>query len=156
MKEPFNVLDFLLTYAINTSYDDNNNPEGERYNILKKIDFSSLDFVKGVDDLSSLLEIPQYVDHLERFKACCLLINQKLSDANFAEKKKKLDKLSVDQVVLGFDVPDSELRSIAVAARLLNISEMRLLQDQINAAIVQVQRLTADPKTNEKLGQVGY
>ena len=39
--------------------------------------------------------------------------------------------------------------------RLLHLSDLRDLQTQINEAIVRVQVLTADPKTDTRLGKVG-
>ena len=39
--------------------------------------------------------------------------------------------------------------------RLLHIQELRELQTKINEAIVQVQALTANPKTDARLGKVG-
>lgn len=40
--------------------------------------------------------------------------------------------------------------------RLLQIQSLRELQTQINETIVQVQNLTANPKTDTKLGKVGF
>lgn len=39
--------------------------------------------------------------------------------------------------------------------RLLHIKELRSLQTEINEAIVKIQGLTANPKTDTKLGKVG-
>ncbi|KER30780.1 hypothetical protein T265_02822 [Opisthorchis viverrini] len=94
-------------------------------------------------------------------KAVCLLIEQKLSSQSIERAiaeygTVKIDQLKVPEVCLGFEISDPELRAAAVALRLLNVNEMRRLQDLANAAVVQVQRLTADPKTDEKLGKVGF
>lgn len=62
----------------------------------------------------------------------------------------------MDEVFLGFEVADPTVRAAATALRLMHVSDLRVLQDQINRAIVQVQEITADPKTDEKLGQVGF
>lgn len=68
----------------------------------------------------------------------------------------QIDVLKIPDVCLGFEVRDTYVQAAAVALRLLNVGEMRRLQNEANFAIVQVQRLTADPKTDEKLGQVGF
>ncbi|VDM04746.1 unnamed protein product [Schistocephalus solidus] len=73
-----------------------------------------------------------------------------------AEHGEKIDMLTEKEICLGFDVADPHVRAAAVALRLMHCLELRQLQNQINSAIVQVQRLTADPKTDEKLGQVGF
>ena len=39
--------------------------------------------------------------------------------------------------------------------RLLHVNELRDLQDSVNQAVVAVQSLTANPKTDTKLGKVG-
>ena len=59
-------------------------------------------------------------------------------------------------IFLGFDVADPSVRAAAVALRLVHVAELRNLQDLINHAIVQVQQLTADPKTDGTLGKVGF
>lgn len=51
--------------------------------------------------------------------------------------------------------PDSAVNEAAKILRLLHISELRDLQTKINEAIVKVQAITANPKTDERLGKVG-
>lgn len=50
---------------------------------------------------------------------------------------------------------DYVLNHAAKILRLLYIHDLRDLQTQINETIVAVQSITADPKTDTKLGQVG-
>nr|VZI14291.1 unnamed protein product [Spirometra erinaceieuropaei] len=128
--------------------------------IFGNIDTESEVFKTGVQRLSKLLRIPSHADPKQTFKAICLLIEQKLSEeairqAN-TEHGEKIDMLTEQEICLGFDVADPQVRAAAVALRLMHCSELRQLQNQINSAIVQVQKLTADPKTDEKLGQVGF
>lgn len=59
-------------------------------------------------------------------------------------------------MVLGMDIDAPGLNQAAKALRLLHINEIRQLQTSINETIVAVQQLTADPKTDEKLGKVGF
>ena len=47
------------------------------------------------------------------------------------------------------------MNDAAKILRLLHIKDLRELQTQINAAIVAVQAITANPKTDSRLGQVG-
>ena len=47
------------------------------------------------------------------------------------------------------------LNEAGKALRLLHVDELRVLQTQINEAIVAAQSQTADPKTDTSLGQVG-
>lgn len=61
----------------------------------------------------------------------------------------------MDEQELGFDTGDPLLNKAACALRLLHINELRQLQTDINNAVVAVQTLTANPKTDERLGKVG-
>lgn len=55
----------------------------------------------------------------------------------------------------GFDTGDYVLNQAAKILRLLYIHNLRELQTQINECIVAVQSVTANPKTDTKLGKVG-
>ena len=50
---------------------------------------------------------------------------------------------------------DATLNEAAQILRLLHIEELRDLQTRINEAIVAVQAIIADPKTDHRLGKVG-
>lgn len=51
--------------------------------------------------------------------------------------------------------PDAVINEAAQILRLLHIEELRELQTKINEAIVAVQAIIADPKTDHRLGKVG-
>lgn len=55
----------------------------------------------------------------------------------------------------GFSLGDPVLNKAAKILRLLYIHDLRQLQTKINESIVSVQNITANPKTDTKLGQVG-
>ncbi|CAH8494296.1 unnamed protein product [Heterobilharzia americana] len=125
------------------------------------VDVNTNEFKENVLKMAKLLQIPSHPDIKTLFKAICLVIEQKLevNILNAAVKDYgtfKIDMLKLDDVCLGFEVSDPSVKAAAVALRILNINRLRRLQDQANAGIVQVQKLTADPKTDEKLGKVGF
>ena len=60
------------------------------------------------------------------------------------------------EMPLGFDTGDHQLNQACKILRLLHIADLRELQTLINELVVQVQGITANPKTNTKLGKVGY
>ncbi len=62
----------------------------------------------------------------------------------------------MENLQLGFDCGDYVLNDAAKGLRLLHVTELRDLQTRINETIVVVQNMTADPRTNDKLGKVGY
>lgn len=63
---------------------------------------------------------------------------------------------SIEQMPLGFDSGDKIINEAAKILRLLYIQDLRTLQTKINETIVGVQSFVADPKTDSKLGKIGY
>lgn len=61
----------------------------------------------------------------------------------------------LDTTSLSVTHPDAVLNEAAQILRLLHIEELRELQTKINEAIVAVQAIIADPKTDHRLGKVG-
>lgn len=55
-----------------------------------------------------------------------------------------------------FRYNDADLDEAAQILRLLQVHSTRNLQTVINETIANVQQLTADPKTDTKLGKVGF
>lgn len=56
----------------------------------------------------------------------------------------------------GFVSNDQVLTKAGKILKLLFIQDLRSLQTQINECIVSVQKVTANPKTDTKLGKVGF
>eukprot|EP00928_Gymnodinium_smaydae_P088416 TRINITY_DN72504_c0_g1_i1.p1 TRINITY_DN72504_c0_g1~~TRINITY_DN72504_c0_g1_i1.p1 ORF type:complete len:275 (+),score=52.45 TRINITY_DN72504_c0_g1_i1:116-940(+) len=63
--------------------------------------------------------------------------------------------LDLDKLPVGFQIDDPEVRRAACVLRLLHGNELRDLQVRINQVINELQQLTADPKTDARLGRVG-
>jgi RLL motif-containing protein 1 len=63
--------------------------------------------------------------------------------------------LDLDQLPVGFHIADPEVKRAACVLRLLHGNELRDLQVRINQVINDLQKLTADPKTDSRLGRVG-
>nr|CDS30257.1 mitochondrial carnitine:acylcarnitine carrier [Hymenolepis microstoma] len=175
LTEPECMVDYLLNRGIEVR-NDNEESKGETMspplhddifaNTDSKIDdlilthiVESLEFKEGVQKLSKLLNIPQHPDPKQTFRGICVLIEKMLSEESIkrAEKacNKKIELQNAEDIFLGFDVSDPQLRSAAVTLRLIHVAELRNLQDLINYAIVEVQKLTANPKTDASQGQVG-
>ncbi|KAK3737924.1 hypothetical protein RRG08_028549 [Elysia crispata] len=169
------MLDWLLGYAVRLEYGDN----AEKYssvtpekflerqsqntrqssNPLENLDFNDPQFKAGVTSLSMMLKIPPHENHLEMLKAICLLVCEKFSPdaiAAISQASKSEDELiPLDQTALGFEAGDMIMTEVAKILRLLHIRDLRDLQTKINAAIVAVQAITANPKTDSRLGKVG-
>lgn len=58
-------------------------------------------------------------------------------------------------ILINNNSKDKALNEAAKILRLLHIKELRDLQTKINEAIVTIQKITANPKTDSSLGRVG-
>lgn len=63
--------------------------------------------------------------------------------------------LELDKLPVGLQISDPEVKRAAAVLRLLHGLELSQLQANINHVINQLQQLTADPKTDARLGRVG-
>ncbi|XP_048830916.1 RNA transcription, translation and transport factor protein [Brienomyrus brachyistius] len=174
VKCPFQVqdrqetVDWLLGLAVRLEYGDN----VERYRNCKpdivknqdkatdpliNLDSNSPDFKAGVMALANLLQIQRHDDYLVMLKAVRILIQERLTSEAIAKASAAKEGLpvSLDKHILGFDTGDATLNEAAKILRLLHIEELRDLQTRINEAIVAVQSIIADPKTDHRLGKVG-
>lgn len=160
------LIDWLLGLSVRLEYGDNVDKykdAGSRKpgapNPLDSLDFNDADFKAGVASLAQLLQIPPHIDHLIVLKAICLLVKEKLSKEALEkltrEGIKPASSIPLDKIDLGFETADYITQEAAKILRLLHIRELRELQNLANEAIVAVQSLTANPKTDTKLGQVG-
>lgn len=165
------VIDWMLGYAIRLEYGDadqykavtpasvqkmSSKPTGSA-NPLDNLDFNDADFKAGVASLSMILKVPPHANHLEQLKAISLLVKDRLSKEALekSSSQKKGVQVPLDKTELGFETGDYIINEAAKIVRLLHIKELRDLQTQINSAIVGVQTLTANPKTDSRLGKVG-
>ncbi|XP_028319051.1 RNA transcription, translation and transport factor protein [Gouania willdenowi] len=160
-------LDWLLGLAVRYEYGDN----VEKYkdcppvttnrdtsvDPLVNLDSNSPDFKAGVTALSNILKIQRHDDYLVMLKAIRILIQERLSPDAIAKASHNKEGIPVtlDKHILGFDTGDATLNEAAQILRLLHIEELRQLQTKINEAIVAVQAIIADPKTDHRLGKVG-
>ncbi|KAK2165033.1 hypothetical protein NP493_1388g00026 [Ridgeia piscesae] len=127
----------------------------------------SADFKVGVTSLAKLLQIPSHPDHLLLLKTISIVIKERLSSGAIEKAKVKQAKatsqgskpssvsIPLSKVTLGFSTDDEGTAEAAKILRLLHIHDLRELQDAVNQAIVAVQQITANPKTDTKLGKVG-
>nr|CAD7401444.1 unnamed protein product [Timema poppensis] len=119
-------------------------------------EIDSVDFKKGVNALARLLNVTAHPDHLITLKAVSKVVQRRIS----AEALENPDSVIVkgqpfpfQEADLGFDTGDYVLNQAAKILRLLYIHDLRDLQTKINECIVAVQSVTANPKTDTKLGK---
>ncbi|XP_046886867.1 RNA transcription, translation and transport factor protein [Hypomesus transpacificus] len=169
VKERPEAVDWLLGLAVRFEYGDNvdkykNCPQATATSNTEKpsdplihLDSNNPDFKAGVMALANILNIQRHDDYLVMLKAIRILIQERLSPEAILKASQSKEGLPValDKHVLGFDTGDATLNEAAQILRLLHIEELRELQTKINEAIVAVQAIIADPKTDHRLGKVG-
>ncbi|CDQ60501.1 RNA transcription, translation and transport factor protein isoform X2 [Oncorhynchus mykiss] len=168
VEERQESVDWLLGLAVRLEYGDNvekykncppatANEAAKPSDPLIHLDSSNPDFKAGVLGLASLLKIQRHDDYLVMLKAIRILIQERLTPEAIAKASQSKEGLPValDKHILGFDTGDATLNEAAQILRLLHIEELRDLQTRINEAIVAVQAVIADPKTDHRLGKVG-
>ncbi|XP_072941506.1 RNA transcription, translation and transport factor protein [Epargyreus clarus] len=143
-------LNWLLSYAIRLEYADNaakyNNVKVEQpkqatpnvvsSNPLDNLDFNSPAFKAGVDRVCTLTGVGPHPDPKLRLAAVS-----------------KILKTAPHPDCLNSDI--SVVQQPSDVLKLLFVQDLRDLQTKINEAIVSVQTVTADPRTDTTLGRVG-
>ncbi|XP_078000863.1 RNA transcription, translation and transport factor protein-like [Glandiceps talaboti] len=121
------------------------------------IDVSSPEFKSGMVSIATQLNMPRHEDPLVLLKAITIIIKERLSkDAlSKAGHKDTGIQLQLKNIDAGFEIRDPALLEAAKVLRLLHIQDLRELQTKINETIVGVQSITANPKTDQRLGKVG-
>lgn len=144
-------------------------PQMVMANKLDAWNFHSPEFKNDVATIASLLRVPLVEsDHLLTLEACCKVVQKYFNPENVrrAQKEIKHKKFSVavdlDAAVdKNFCVgnvaaeKDEELARMLKVLHLLFISDLRDLQSQVNDIISRTQIVTANPKTDTRLGKVG-
>jgi len=168
-QERQEAIDWLMGLAVRYEYGDNvekykncqplssSNNGDKPADPLVNLDSNNPDFKAGVMALANILKIQRHDDYLVMLKAIRILIQERLSPEAISKASQTKEGLPValDKHVLGFDTGDATLNEAAQILRLLHIEELRELQTRINEAIVAVQAIIADPKTDHRLGKVG-
>lgn len=137
---------------------------------LSSIDVNSPEFMTELRNLSKMVNVPFYEQQpLVTLKAIALLLrNLKQScskNCNNVQpqpsdaKKKRLSVQANERILnLPFSSKanfDPQLNRAANVLRLLYINDLRELQSQINQLLVELQSVTANPKTDTLIGKVG-
>nr|XP_032621853.1 RNA transcription, translation and transport factor protein [Chelonoidis abingdonii] len=170
IQERQETIDWLLGLAVRLEYGDNADkykdctPDSAKItdNAAKNaeplinLDVNNPDFKAGVMALANLLQIQRHDDYLVMLKAIRILVQERLTqDAIGKANQSKEVCLLFRKTHSCFDTGDAVLNEAAQILRLLHIEELRELQTKINEAIVAVQAIIADPKTDHRLGKVG-
>lgn len=108
--------------------------------------------------MAKLLRIPQHPNHLVTLKACSKLVQRRLNSECLRNPNSKIIRgkpFPIMNCDPGFQLKKTAVENAAKILALLYIQDIRNLQTKINEVIVRVQSVTANPKTDTKLGKVG-
>jgi len=163
---PASIISWLLGAAVRLEFGE----KPERFNKKQKKElenlngkkagdgFSGPEFEAGVAALAEILKVPWHPDPSVRLAGVSRLAAARLSKEALANPSTVIPKGPAYQFRgLKSETSDTSA-SVAEATailRLLHIQDLRVLQTQINEAIVAVQKVTANPKTDTRLGKVG-
>ncbi|XP_019868582.1 RNA transcription, translation and transport factor protein [Aethina tumida] len=135
-----------------------NKPDVVAENPLDKLDFKGKDFETGITELAKILDVKPHPDPLKTLRAVRKVVETRLN-AKAVENPKDFivtgTPFPFQDADLGFDLKDPVLNRAAKILRMLYIHNLRDLQTKANELIVAVQLVTANPKTDTKLGKVG-
>jgi len=164
------VVDWLCGLAIRNMFKENieknqscsgkaTNEKRKNKASLESVNVDDQNISECIKRMAKSLNIPLHKDHGVTLEAVRVFVEQRLANhkdvSGDDENAPKKMKVSLSKQDLGFETGDNDLDNISRALRILHINELRQLQTDINRVIVSVQRLTADPKTDQRLGRVG-
>ena len=111
-----------------------------------------------VDKICEILKIPAHPNPTVRLEACHKLLNSRIGMKQDSEDS-TISSVEVNLQDHDFGFADKSmdpvLRDAAKILRMLHLAQLRKLQSDINNTIELVQSVTANPKTDTKLGKVG-
>ncbi|XP_058060457.1 RNA transcription, translation and transport factor protein [Anopheles bellator] len=175
LKTQREELAWLLLYAIKLEYSDEASqyktitaakkqdgeakrtaaPQIKSTSLFDAFDQSDADFVEGSYKLAERLGIAHHPTHLISLQAAAKVICTSFDKEALKERVVTGKPFPIDEGNgMGF-TDDGALEQGARILRLLQIQSVRKLQTTINETIVSAQNITADPRTDTKLGVVG-
>jgi len=174
-SSPEEILDWLVGFAVRLEFADNvdnyrkfdptflkqiksEQPRMVSKNPLDNLDFSAPEFKAGVEKLADFLKITKHPDPLLTLQGICRFVSTRLNPKSIQNPDSVLPEgqpYNFREQSFGFETGDAALNDAAKILRLLYINDLRELQTKINEAIVSVQTVTANPKTDTRLGKVG-
>ncbi|XP_005178520.1 RNA transcription, translation and transport factor protein [Musca domestica] len=175
LETPLEELSWILSYAIRLEFLDapeaykdlsgekvaeqsskSIKPSIQNENFFDNMDFQHKDFIAGVRSMAAKLKVPHHPNHLLQLEAIARIVKERMAP-----------DVRNRPAVVGTPFPfekgndivapdDNSLDYPVRILRLLQIQSLRELQTRINETIVAVQNVTANPKTDTKLGKVGF
>ncbi|XP_003371305.1 adenylate kinase isoenzyme 6 [Trichinella spiralis] len=161
----YGVVEWLLGFAVHVAYQNQISeaePAAKRYADGDEPKFE--DFVQTIANLLGVTSHPDIVTTLKSAMNIVKLRNGAVNSAlsakcSISPNEKKLESLSAEAIDLSdfesaLEIKDKALVEVVAVLRMLYVKKLRLVQSQINELITVVQEMTANPKTDQRLGKV--
>ncbi|XP_017142657.1 RNA transcription, translation and transport factor protein [Drosophila miranda] len=135
-----------------------NQPHQKKVQVIfeGKMNVDDKEFIAGVRTLAGQLNVPHHPNHLLQLEGVARVVHERLSPAARGRQPITGTPFPFDKGNDVVSANDPALDLPMRILRLLQIQSLRQLQTHINETIVSVQNLTANPKTDTKLGKVGF
>ncbi|KRZ93560.1 Adenylate kinase isoenzyme 6 [Trichinella sp. T8] len=177
----YGVVEWLLGFAVHVAYQNQISeaePAAKRYadgesrrntevDKLKHFRCDEPKFEDFVQTIANLLGVTSHPDIVTTLKSAMNIVKLRNGAVNSAlsakcsisPNEKKLESLSAEAIDLSdfesaLEIKDKALVEVAAVLRMLYVKKLRLVQSQINELITVVQEMTANPKTDQRLGKV--
>mmetsp|Transcript_30948 Transcript_30948/g.50306 ORF Transcript_30948/g.50306 Transcript_30948/m.50306 type:complete len:252 (+) Transcript_30948:39-794(+) len=165
--ETLYVLDWMLSKAVSAEYSD----QKELFNsqsipwkpedLSAKCNLKDSSVVETLHEIADLLKISDRPNTKALAKAVCSTLENKFGRETLANMRKNgpgapAEKADYSKCDLGFTTGDKDLDRACRILRLMYINRLATLQRGINRGLVEAQMITANPKTDSRLGKVGY
>ncbi|KRZ07243.1 Adenylate kinase isoenzyme 6 -like protein [Trichinella zimbabwensis] len=167
----YGVVEWLLGFAVHVAYQNQISeaePAAKRYadgesrcintevDKMKHFQYDEPKFEDFVQTTANLLGVTSHPDVVTTLKAINSAVHDKYS---ISPNEKRLEGHSPEVIGLSdfesaLEIKDKSLVEVAAVFRMLYVKKLRLLQSQINELITVVQEMTANPKTDQRLGKV--
>lgn len=76
-------------------------------------------------------------------------------DSNLEARRRSLTQ-QIAKLPIGVDLKSPRMNTAAAILRMLYVEDLRSLQREVNRTLSEIQEFTANPKTDTRLGRVGY
>jgi len=150
------VVDGLLSRAIHDVYQDKVQAAQIQLPVSQEAITTAAQkltkLIPALNRIFTLWELPLLKDDAkdEDIYAGLLCVHRRVGTIDGEALKDELDTIPI-----GIETEDEDVNRMVAVLRILHGEELRSLQSNINDILTQLQALTADPKTDSKLGRVG-
>eukprot|EP00598_Pedospumella_elongata_P016963 CAMPEP_0184990128 /NCGR_PEP_ID=MMETSP1098-20130426/31087_1 /TAXON_ID=89044 /ORGANISM="Spumella elongata, Strain CCAP 955/1" /LENGTH=233 /DNA_ID=CAMNT_0027515263 /DNA_START=30 /DNA_END=731 /DNA_ORIENTATION=- len=149
---------WLIAYAVSLDYDDS----GFDPTHVAETSAASTGVSEKLDNIGSLINVTRTngetdTEYLARiYQMLKFVLSSNAIESKTVNLGQYLEPGALlENFPLGFDTQDKIVNQVALVMKMLYLSDLRDLQNEVNSLLVLVQEYTANPRLNAALGKVG-